>query len=168
MFSKNVFLTWVLASALLVTAGFWAVYAGIAGDVWRTDQTHVTSLIGLVFVLVWLKLGSLARQVDAWSVQIGALSVLKRLKRETRVGFFYGIYCFSLGIIGTVVGFIIMLKATFSGNVSDPAVQATLLPTVGTHYATALYCTAAGIISGCILQPITYLMLTALEAKEDA
>ncbi len=167
MIINHPFLTWFIACALILTGFFWAWHSGFVLDVWHSDQTYITSIIMTLFVVIYVKLGFIARGVDR--VNVSDNFAVRNLRRQLKLGMFYGVYCFTLGIIGTVIGFILMLKSgELAGDVSNPAVQSTLLPSVIAHLSTALYCTAAGIIAGAVIQKTTFFLLYALEAKEDA
>ncbi len=160
---NHTFLTWLIATALVLTGSFWAWQTGVFQEVWSKDVTHITSLIALTFVTVYSRLGYLS-----WKISTGRADP-HTTKRQLKLGVFYGVFCFTLGIIGTVIGFILMLKSGgLAKDMADPAVQSTLLTGIIGHLATALYCTAAGIISGAIIQKLTFILLYAMEAQEDA
>lgn len=74
-----------------------------------------------------------------------------RLRAPLEVGGFWGDVLIRLGLIGTIVGFILMLQSFVSGpNPSDENIQA-LLITMSKGMGTALYTTFAGLVASTLL-----------------
>jgi hypothetical protein len=174
--TKNTFLTWLIASAMILTGAFWAWHSGVFSEVWTKDVTYLTSIISATFILVYSRLGRISWEIghppgiDSVGLTDDYYAKwLRSIKRRLKLGVFFGVFCFTLGIIGTVIGFILMLKSGgLAKDMTDPAVQQALLTGIIGHLATALYCTATGIIAGALIQVITFFLIYSLEAETDA
>lgn len=133
-----------IGAAVLVTQG-------ILVTIFIVDFTKICFLIyGLFFVLL-IRSGILAYE----------LSKKDRLTQEefndfdikTNLAWFISDKMLTLGMIGTVLGFIFMLGTSFAGlsTLTIPLLQAALLK-MSTAASVALYTTASGLICGLLLQ----------------
>jgi hypothetical protein len=149
MKSRAVILRWWLL-AMLIGLGTVASYiGGIFELVNNADITKLSFLIYGLFV--------------AYSVRTGIITYAarKKITKEQWVnlyhkndsGWFVSDTLFTLGMIGTVLGFIFMLGISFKGiNASNVTSMQSALSHMGTGMSTALYTTAAGLICSLLLK----------------
>ena len=75
------------------------------------------------------------------------------LKRRYETGWFSSEICLTLGLIGTVSGFILMLVGAFADlNISDPDSVQQSLQNMSLGMSTALYTTLVGLLASVILK----------------
>lgn len=110
MTGKRVFLQWSLFMCLVAIGAFIAADLGWIGYLKR-DPTHITLLTLTVFVLATAWLGRLS-----WRFSNG--DDPEELEHELDHGWFASSLCVSIGLIGTAVGYYLMLKN--GDSVGDP------------------------------------------------
>jgi len=119
--------------------------------IWNADQTKISWIILALFGAVS---GFCGR--EAWK-----LSKLKRYNRDAdpmmkakyETGWFASEICLTLGLIGTVSGFILMLYGAFTDlNISDPHSVQESLGKMSVGMSTALYTTLVGLITSVLLK----------------
>jgi hypothetical protein len=93
---------------------------------------------------------------EAWKLnklKINNLPIEKDLKKRYETGWFSSEICITLGLIGTVSGFILMLVGAFADlNIADPdSVQQSLM-NMSLGMSTALYTTLVGLLCSVILK----------------
>lgn len=109
---KRLFLQWSLFMCLVAIGAFIAANLGWVGYV-RNDPTHITYFTLVVFCLATLWLGKIS-----WRFSNG--DDPEELEHALEHGWFASSLCVSIGLIGTAVGYYIMLKnGVGSGDPSD-------------------------------------------------
>jgi biopolymer transport protein ExbB/TolQ len=68
------------------------------------------------------------------------------------VGWFTSDLCLTIGMVGTVVGFIMMLSGFATVNIADVKTVQSLIRELGVGMSTALYTTLTGLICGALLK----------------
>jgi biopolymer transport protein ExbB/TolQ len=96
-----------------------------------------------------------AGQADQ-SVLLQALA--ERLKSRQRIGLFVAGVLFKLGLLGTVIGFILMLSPISAIDAMDAATMKDALTTMSGGMAVALFTTLAGLVAGVLLGVQYYLL----------
>ena len=72
---------------------------------------------------------------------------------DTDVGWFISETCLTIGMIGTVTGFLLMLSTTFAGiDITDTKTIQDALVNMATGMSTALYTTLTGLIVSVIIK----------------
>lgn len=144
------FLAWMILTCLYATALWWGWYDGFLGKIWEADPTHITVLIGCVFVFAVGVTGKLSYDVERWSVETTTAGLSTKKGFAIRLDFareLAGI-CIFLGLLCTVYGLIAMLEQTFVGvNYAAEGFFQTIMPVLGKHIGLAFYGTATGISS---------------------
>uniref|UniRef100_A0A6M3K3B5 Putative MotA/TolQ/ExbB proton channel family protein n=1 Tax=viral metagenome TaxID=1070528 RepID=A0A6M3K3B5_9ZZZZ len=85
------------------------------------------------------------------------------------MGWFVSDLLLTLGMIGTVVGFIYMLSTTFQQlDPSNIASMKGMIGKMGTGMGTALYTTASGLICSMLLRVQLYNMNQCINEVQDA
>ena len=73
--------------------------------------------------------------------------------QSTEVGWFISESCLALGMIGTVIGFLLMLGTAFSDlDVTNSAALQTALADMAVGMSTALYTTLIGLVCSLIIK----------------
>jgi len=124
---------------------------GIFEVLWNADKTKISFIILLLFTVISLVCG-----YEAWKLnklKINNLPIEKDLKKRYETGWFSSEICITLGLIGTVSGFILMLVGAFADlNIADPdSVQQSLM-NMSLGMSTALYTTLVGLLCSVILK----------------
>ena len=98
----------------------------------------------IAFILLWQSIScglELRKKPEYYEKNI----VLER-------GWLYSDIVLSLGMIGTVIGFMAMLSGFDSLDLSDPKAAQAMLIQLGTGMSTALITTAVGLVSSILLK----------------
>ena len=114
--------------------------------IYNSDVTKLSVVIGVIYVVMTIWIGMSTYQAS--KLESGS-EKLKKLNREQKVSWFVAAMFLSLGMIGTLVGFIIMLKDGFSNmDVSNAATMQKVMSSIAVGMGTALYTTLVGLIAG--------------------
>jgi hypothetical protein len=137
--NKRCFVQWFAIMLSYAVATFFAAMYGLPQLIWSSDVTHMTSLIGIVFVVTCLYLGFASfRYNDAWPQVAEADSGLARIAS----------YVVTLmGLLGTVIGLTLQVRAMAGIDASNPATIVGFIASFGSSLSTALYSTACGIVA---------------------
>ena len=147
----NIFLEWWWFFCSLILVFFVLGTMNLYELIWNADQTKISWIILALFGTVSLFCGS-----ESWK-----LSKLKRYNRDAdpmmkakyETGWFASEICLTLGLIGTVSGFILMLYGAFTDlNISDPHSVQESLGKMSVGMSTALYTTLVGLICSVLLK----------------
>lgn len=139
MTGKRLFLKWVLFLSLIIVGAVIAANLGWVGYL-KDDPTHITYVTLGVFVLATLMCGRLC-----WRL-CGAHDKT-RIELGVERAWFAGNICMYIGLIGTAVGYVMMLK--HSGDASDPE---KVIQMGFANAAIALINTVVGAVTGVLLQ----------------
>jgi len=133
---RSTFLKWWLIFALIIAGSCLAYLTGMFTRVNDADFTKISFLIYALFLFFSLKCGIHTKQL-----------------KKDRSGWFVSDILITLGMIGTVVGFIYMLSTSFGSiDVSQPHTMRTALSKMSTGMGTALYTTASGLVCSLLLK----------------
>jgi hypothetical protein len=138
------FCTVVLAGAVLGTFNVFEI-------LWQADQTKITFLILALFTGITILCG---RESYLLSKSItNNETISKETQNRYDTGWFSSEICLTLGLIGTVSGFILMLSGAFSDlNLADPSSVQKSLSNMSLGMSTALYTTLVGLICSLTLK----------------
>lgn len=139
-FSNYRLVLWWISVLLIATGVFWANYFGHVQTVWENDGTHLALITSVVFVLSNLFLGWIAWK----SANPGNLPLTK----FTNYCWYLAEMLMALGMLGTVIGLIHMLKINSTvGTEADAAVkQAGMYAALGL----ALYTNVVGLLGSIV------------------
>ena len=101
------FLRWWLMFTAICVGTYFAFNAGFIQKFFEVDITHISLLIFAIFILFSFMTG-----YDTY--KIGKRGCTKGTFNRTQTGWFFSDALMTLGMLGTVVGFIMML----SGNIT--------------------------------------------------
>lgn len=156
----NLFLSWWLKIALMSVGILACLYAGVFSKLWREDLSKLSFVIIYMFVfftgLSGISIYRYCRDQDTQK----AKSVINR-------SLFWATRFQSLGMIGTVVGFIIVL----GGNMEDLDAQnieefKEFVKNMAYGLSTALYTTLAGLVCSFLLRIQLFPLQSRIESNE--
>ncbi len=149
MQGKSLFLRWTLFMCLVVIAAFIGLALG-GGDHLASDPTHITYLTLTVFALASLWCGRCA-----WKLSNG--SDPTAVEEDLAHGWFASSLCVTIGLIGTAVGYYIMLK---NGNASgDPS---EVIRRAFANTSIAIVNTIFGAVGGALVELQSHFVGTAV------
>ena len=138
----NTFLKWWLLITLIVAGVATAWYFNFGMFIYTHDLTKLTIVIAALFVATTIVIG-----YKLWNKV-----------RNNQVAFyekewFISELCISLGMIGTVIGFIYMLYSVFGNlNIADTVAVQRSLGMMANGMGTALLTTLIGLISSVLIK----------------
>lgn len=154
MVKYALFLKWWLVMVLVAVGTIFCYYGGVFADVWQKDNSYLSWVILALFYFMSFCCGALTWNVS--KVVSGEVeynqSVKDEFGRYEQLGWFSSEQCLTLGMIGTVWGFVTMLPSFGSVNVGDTSSIQGLIKYLGSGMATALYTTLVGLICGMLLK----------------
>ena len=148
---KTPYLRWWLCVALMLVTTIGAVSSGIVENVYNTDVTKLSFVIFGLLIIMTGKAGLDTFRLVSKESYTGRDIEEKYAAAE--LGWFTSDLCLTVGMIGTVAGFIFMLSTAFASiDVSNVASLQNVLSQMSAGMGTALYTTAAGLISSAFLK----------------
>lgn len=130
----SIFLRWWLIFCLTAVAMFIAYSFGFVDALLAKDKTYLSFVIIAIFVFNSLYVG--------WLTFKGKVN-----SSGIKFSWFVTELLLAIGMIGTVIGFILMLGGSFESlNVGDPSSVKTALTDMALGMSTALYTTLVGLI----------------------
>lgn len=157
--NKNAcFMRWWLLNAILVLVSIICYKFGLFGEIYRKDSSYLCFAIMVLYVFVTAYTGNL---------------ITKGGKKETILEdlefvWFMSELCLSLGMVGTVIGFIQMLAGFSTINVSNPTSLQNMIVAMSFGMSTALYTTLVGLIFGNLLKLQAFDINRDCQIKKDA
>lgn len=146
------FIAWWVSVLLIATGVFWAGYFGLVEKVWEADETYITTIIAMAFVVSNFYLGVAAFWADYPRVVSESW-----FKDRLQTTWFVSEQLMALGMLGTVIGLIMMLANNFVGNSGDTAMQA-MLASMWKSMGLALYTNAVGLLCSIALKIQVYIV----------
>lgn len=144
---------WILFLVQLSGLGL-CYYFDILDWVWYNDATKLSFLIVSIWLIMTIKCGINAAAFDKMHTLNGGIiknRTKERLEARLDAGWFASDQCMSIGMLGTVIGFLLMMGSIAVDNADVEAIQS-MLKTMSTGMATALITTAVGMIFGNLLK----------------
>jgi hypothetical protein len=144
---------------------------GLFHNVWENDNSYLSFVIlGLFYamtgwcgVVTWKIDACYAAYYASYCKDKGSMELKDEVTRAEDIGWFASDQCLTIGMIGTVWGFIMMLKG-FSGFGGDNNAIQKLMDFIVSGMGTALYTTFAGLICSMLLK-IQYFNISHAIAK---
>tara|TARA_R100000808_G_scaffold6532_1_gene19393 strand:- start:6463 stop:6990 length:528 start_codon:yes stop_codon:yes gene_type:complete len=157
MIKHTIFLKWWLFICIVLIASIFGYREGIFLEVYKADFTKLSVVLVALFTYmsVWcgVKTWQLSQFLDTYDPEKENNSVVvERIEHLTEVGWFVSDLCLSIGMIGTVVGFITMLGGFFSIDFSDTSTLQNLIKELGSGMSVALYTTLTGLTCSALLK----------------
>jgi len=138
---KIEFFRWWLFICLLSIGAYFGIYFDIFSTIFNTDKTYLSSVILLLFTGSTLLTG-----YRTW------LFNYRKTYTDTKVGWFCGEVMFALGMIGTLIGFVLVFGDALAHiDLEDQANKAKIIADMGIGISTAIYTTLAGLVCTILL-----------------
>ena len=153
MIKHKLFLRWWLAFASILVGLTVFTTGGGWTELYSKDATKLSFAIIAVFLGMsqWCgyKTWLLSRFIDRGK-RIEDDHMIKQVENTMEAGWFASDLCLTVGMAGTVIGFIMMLSGFAKVDVSDVSTVQGLIKNLG--MSTALYSTLAGLICSALLK----------------
>ena len=153
LIKHQLFLRWWLFITLVVSATAYMVADGVFVTIWENDATKLSfvlfGLFGIMSGWCGYKTYRLSKFIDEGGDEP---HLIDRIERLMEVGWFTSDLCLTIGMVGTVVGFIMMLSGFATVNIADVKTVQSLIRELGVGMSTALYTTLTGLICGALLK----------------
>lgn len=166
---KNLFfLKWWLVFSLFSIAFIFCVNLGLVKEIYTKDLSYLSMATLVLFYYQSICCGKLFYGISS-NISKNTLSKekLKNYMIKSENGWFVSEMCLNLGMLGTIIGFVLMLSGFETLDISNPSTISSLLSTLGKSMATALYTTLVGITCGCLLKVQYYILETQFRTLED-
>lgn len=136
-------LKWWLITCLSFLGMIVLFYYDIHLEVYQSDKTLLSFLLVFIFLFTTAWIG--AKQFKFNKNPYHMI--------DTDVGWFISETCLTIGMIGTVTGFLLMLSTTFAGiDITDTKTIQDALVNMATGMSTALYTTLTGLIVSVLIK----------------
>lgn len=136
-------LKWWLITCLSFLGMIVLFYYDIHLEIYQSDKTLLSFLLVFIFLFTTAWIG-----VKQFKFNKNPYHII-----DTDVGWFISETCLTIGMIGTVTGFLLMLGTTFAGiDISDTKTIQNALVNMATGMSTALYTTLTGLIVSVIIK----------------
>ncbi len=151
------FLRWWFITILTSVASVFAGVFGVFQDIWDKDATKLSFLIFAIFgfMSIWCGIKTFILSRASYYLPINKSHYsdkIRKISSQEEIGWFSSDMCLNIGMIGTVIGFIMMLVGFATVNVGDVKSVQTLLGSMSGGMSTALYTTLVGLIASQILK----------------
>lgn len=148
---KYPFLRWWLLISIIVISFVGLFVTGIIEQVYSVDVTKLSFLIVGILLFMSVKCGYDTYRLT--TTNITTEKDIDELYATSELGWFTSDFCLTMGMIGTVAGFIFMLSTAFATiDVSNVNSLQNVLTQMSAGMGTALYTTATGLVSSAFLK----------------
>lgn len=159
---KNLlFLQWHLIFTFICVISIILYQCGIAKEIWIKDSSLLSYITYVIFLFCSLYAGKLSYGVYKHPKNIAFY------KNKSEIGWFVSELCLTLGMMGTIIGFIMMLVGFNSLDIQNITSVQALLTQLGGSMATALYTTIVGLVCGSILKLQFFLIALEIDKIEN-
>jgi len=149
----TLFLKWWLFMSAIMASSVLLAGLGLLGTLWEKDATKLSFvLLGLFAVMSgWCgyKTWRLSVFIDSNKTEP---YLIEKIEHLMEVGWFTSDLCLTIGMMGTVIGFIMMLGGFANIDINDMATVQGLIKGLGVGMSTALYTTLTGLICSALLK----------------
>ena len=153
MTKHALFLKWWLFFTVVCVGFIYAVGIGAIETLWDKDATKLSfvllALFGFVSAWCGYKTWTLSKFLDSGREDE---HIVEKIDHLIEVGWFSSDLCLTIGMIGTVSGFIMMLSGFYTVDVSQVETIQELIKQLGAGMSTALYSTLVGLICSALLK----------------
>ena len=148
-------LRWWLFISLTIILTFSFYYFGLFAEVWDKDRTKLSFLIMVLFFFTSIHCGKETIKVSKALEGNVSENEIKNIdwRGNQEIGWFISDFVLTIGMIGTVSGFLLMLTGAFAGvDLNDEVAMKNVLEKMSKGMSTALYTTLFGLICGGLLK----------------
>lgn len=141
---KNLFLAWVWSVVVILGGAYFAFEAGFFHYIYDADVSKLCFVIIVIFLAGYSRLGYLVHRHGFKDDGITS--------RELEIGFELADISMAVGMLGTVIGFIVMSSSFVDVDFSNVENIKDLFKLATEGMSTALYTTAFGLVSSITLR----------------
>jgi|TARA_R110000765_G_scaffold93602_1_gene176442 hypothetical protein len=149
MRGQGMFLRWWLLFVLIMVGGVFAFLFDAHLHIYQKDVTKLSFLIIAIFSIMTCKCGFTTYKLVMFK---STKKSMKDIISASNVGWFFSDLCLNIGMIGTVVGFIMMLAGFAGADPSNTQSIQNLMNSMSSGMSTALYTTLVGLICSSLLK----------------
>lgn len=166
---RNIFfLKWWLVFSLLTIGFIFSINLGLAKEIYTKDLSYLSLITVILFYYQSISCGRLFYNISLdISKNMMTKNKLQKYITKSENGWFMSEMCLNLGMLGTIIGFVLMLSGFETLDIANPSTISSLLSSLGKSMATALYTTLVGITCGCLLKIQYYILDTQFKSLED-
>jgi|TARA_R110000824_G_scaffold55629_8_gene153075 hypothetical protein len=143
---------WLIFVSTLIGLTLVTINGGLS-ILWEQDATRLSFVLMAIFMgmSTWcgFKTWTLSKFIDSNKED---RHIVERIEGLMEVGWFTSDLCLSIGMMGTVIGFVMMLSGLAQVDVSDMNTVQGLIKNLGGGMSTALYSTLVGLICSSLLK----------------
>lgn len=146
----SLFLRWWLIFTLTIVAAGFGFYTNLIQTIIKEDQSYLCLITMVMFLVVCIKCG-----IDSYGfVRCDKTKIinLHHYERCEEIGWFFSEAALTFGMLGTIVGFVMMLSGFKALDATNAKTVQDLLVGLGSSMSTALYTTVVGLVCGTILK----------------
>lgn len=154
------FLRWLLMTSLMSLGALVIWVCGWFNLVWNNDITYISTAIIAFFMLMSVRCGIASWRYDWYGQKSSAEHAVEQ--GQFAAGTFT-----TLGMIGTVFGFMYMLPAFGYMDVNSPESMQAMIKDLVSGMSVALYTTFVGLISSLLLRCQTFNLSDALNKHSE-
>ena len=142
-------LRWYTGVAIAIAGLEVAFFKGYLSDVYDNDVTKIS--VAIFSILLWqtYRTGKILFKTYQSVIPEDAIA---SCKDEIESGWFWSDNVLSLGMIGTVIGFMTMLSGFITLDITDPESVQSIIAQLGSGMATALTTTLVGLIASVLIK----------------
>lgn len=157
------FLQWWLIFTFICVVSIITYQCGLASEIWSKDSSMLSYVTFAIFIACSAFCGKLSYQICKKNCK----SKVSSYKNSAEVGWFVSELCLTLGMMGTIVGFIMMLSGFNTLDIQNATTIQSLLSQLGLSMATALYTTIVGLVTGSVLKLQFFLVSLEIDRIEN-
>ena len=162
----KILLKWWLFFSVICLSTLGLFLSGLISKINEADITKISFLIGILFILFTLKIGYHIKWFS--KRKYFTTDMINKLCNDQEDGWFCAEIFFTLGMIGTVLGFIYMLSTAFANiDVSQVVSMQAAITKMSTGMSTAMYTTASGLICSLLLKLQLYMFQKEIDNASD-
>ena len=149
----TLFLKWWLFISAVMAGATYLYFTDMFTLLWNKDATKLSYVLLLLFVFMSVWCG-----YKTWRLSVFLDSnktekyIIEKIEHLMEVGWFTSDLCLSIGMMGTVIGFIMMLSGFSNVNVEDLSTVQGMIKGLGAGMSTALYTTLTGLVCSALLK----------------
>ena len=159
---KVTFLKWLLQVSVMTVAVFVASSYGLFSTIMEADSTWIS-----VGIMAWFVIATVRCGIASWRLSGGNHNPDDIIQDLERFSFCSGAFT-TLGMIGTVVGFIIALGAFNLIDAANPASIQLVIKQLVNGVGPALYTTLTGLVCAFLLRFQSVNLSLALQRHDDS
>jgi hypothetical protein len=150
---RTLFLKWWLFISAVMAAAAYLYLTGLFNLLWDGDATKLSFVLLPLFLFMSIWCG-----YKTWTLSVFLDSnktekyIVEKIEHLMEVGWFTSDLCLSIGMMGTVIGFIMMLSGFAQVDVEDMATVQGMIKGLGVGMSTALYTTLTGLVCSALLK----------------